>query len=541
MLPVYTGAHRESVMHAVTSAELSDAIDGLISEELARAIASADRTRAHSTGTTPEMEPEQMNERESEHVADYHHEHKRHIDRPGLRCTRMGIAANSGCAQAVSTDSLDVSEQLKPNTGHGVPIPQARSQKVVHDPPFPALHADWSSYITSDLDRQMLISMCDTQASVYGMGGVPYGKSGYDQTPTYGKSSAYIKTQPYSPLLPSSRLQSLEPANTLASDGEVLYVHPNRQTADKPQVSAQSVSSSHDGFAMQRPAGAESMMPKDEVAIQKLKHKRQSLQGMHAHIARNMPHQLPKHKKTIAAINRELEILGATDSGRAPSICKLESSHTGAVQETVRASEKSQPSKYIRETVGGAVGLSISYYTLGGGAVSKLYEQRSGLLLKLSKINEHETSKVLQVWNEIAAVERAHWDECINKLTHSHNSLWGQLSWIESKQADRLPVLRAQLQSMEWALEELKSQTVWTPERLPRFLESVRATERALAGPKVKEVRDARVPETKSEPGSGKRKRSEGDASDDRRSGQDANVDVMVRIAKKACTYVPHS
>ncbi|KAK5681057.1 hypothetical protein LTS10_006817 [Elasticomyces elasticus] len=59
MLPVYSGSDGKTTMRAVTRKELSDAIDGLLSHELATTSSRISSDRPHSTGATPEPEPEQ--------------------------------------------------------------------------------------------------------------------------------------------------------------------------------------------------------------------------------------------------------------------------------------------------------------------------------------------------------------------------------------------------------------------------------------------------------------------------------------------------
>ncbi|KAK4899110.1 hypothetical protein LTR27_003340 [Elasticomyces elasticus] len=57
MLPVYSGSDGRTTMRAVTRQELSDAIDGLLSHELATTSSRISSERLHSTGATPEPEP----------------------------------------------------------------------------------------------------------------------------------------------------------------------------------------------------------------------------------------------------------------------------------------------------------------------------------------------------------------------------------------------------------------------------------------------------------------------------------------------------
>ncbi|KAK5718889.1 hypothetical protein LTR17_015569 [Elasticomyces elasticus] len=59
MLPVCSGSDGKTTMRAVTRKELSDAIDGLLSHELATTSSRISSDRPHSTGATPEPEPEQ--------------------------------------------------------------------------------------------------------------------------------------------------------------------------------------------------------------------------------------------------------------------------------------------------------------------------------------------------------------------------------------------------------------------------------------------------------------------------------------------------
>ncbi|KAK3654635.1 hypothetical protein LTR56_003908 [Elasticomyces elasticus] len=59
MLPVYSGCDGKTTMRAVTRKELSDAIDGLLSHELATISSRISSDRPHSTGATPEPETEQ--------------------------------------------------------------------------------------------------------------------------------------------------------------------------------------------------------------------------------------------------------------------------------------------------------------------------------------------------------------------------------------------------------------------------------------------------------------------------------------------------
>ncbi|KAK4961205.1 hypothetical protein LTR10_001695 [Elasticomyces elasticus] len=65
MLPVCSGSDGQTTMRAVTRKELSDAIDGLLSHELAATSSKISSDRPHSTGATPEPEPKQTHERVS--------------------------------------------------------------------------------------------------------------------------------------------------------------------------------------------------------------------------------------------------------------------------------------------------------------------------------------------------------------------------------------------------------------------------------------------------------------------------------------------
>ncbi|KAK5706604.1 hypothetical protein LTR97_001594 [Elasticomyces elasticus] len=65
MLPVCSESDGKTAMRAVTRAELSDAIDGLLSHELAATSPRISSDRPHSTGATPEPEPKQTHERVS--------------------------------------------------------------------------------------------------------------------------------------------------------------------------------------------------------------------------------------------------------------------------------------------------------------------------------------------------------------------------------------------------------------------------------------------------------------------------------------------
>ncbi|KAK3655711.1 hypothetical protein LTR56_003360 [Elasticomyces elasticus] len=65
MLPVYSGSDGKTTMRAVTREELSDAIDRLLSHELATTSPRYNDDRPHSTGATPEPEPKQPRERVS--------------------------------------------------------------------------------------------------------------------------------------------------------------------------------------------------------------------------------------------------------------------------------------------------------------------------------------------------------------------------------------------------------------------------------------------------------------------------------------------
>ncbi|KAK5742450.1 hypothetical protein LTR17_003252 [Elasticomyces elasticus] len=65
MLPVCSGTDGKTTMRAVTRAELSDAIDGLLSHELAMTSPRYNDDRPHSTGATPEPESKQTHERVS--------------------------------------------------------------------------------------------------------------------------------------------------------------------------------------------------------------------------------------------------------------------------------------------------------------------------------------------------------------------------------------------------------------------------------------------------------------------------------------------
>ncbi|KAK0322745.1 hypothetical protein LTR82_006202 [Friedmanniomyces endolithicus] len=67
-LPVYNGAHRELGVQFITRAELSDAIDDLLSEELAKAKAKTSGTKPHSTGATPEMKQRELYEHQPDHT-----------------------------------------------------------------------------------------------------------------------------------------------------------------------------------------------------------------------------------------------------------------------------------------------------------------------------------------------------------------------------------------------------------------------------------------------------------------------------------------
>ncbi|KAK0352795.1 hypothetical protein LTR91_022451 [Friedmanniomyces endolithicus] len=117
MLPVYNGAHRESGVQFVTRAELSHAIDLLISEELATAKAKTSGTKPHSTGATPEMKRRELYEHQPELTADCPREHHTHVSVPVLQCTSMGDSARPRSVQDISTDSLDVLEQPKSKAG----------------------------------------------------------------------------------------------------------------------------------------------------------------------------------------------------------------------------------------------------------------------------------------------------------------------------------------------------------------------------------------------------------------------------------------
>ncbi|KAK1815615.1 hypothetical protein LTR12_009985 [Friedmanniomyces endolithicus] len=117
MLPVYNGPNRESGVQFVTRTELSNAIDDLISEELAKATARADGPRPYSTGATPEMERRELYEHQPEYTADCLREHHMHVSTPVLQCTSMGDSARPRSMQDVSTDSLDALEQPKSKAG----------------------------------------------------------------------------------------------------------------------------------------------------------------------------------------------------------------------------------------------------------------------------------------------------------------------------------------------------------------------------------------------------------------------------------------
>ncbi|KAK0256527.1 hypothetical protein B0A54_04632 [Friedmanniomyces endolithicus] len=117
MLPVYNGSHRESGVQFVTRAELSDAIDLLISEELTTAKAKTSGTKPHSTGATPEMKRRELYEHQPELTADCPREHHMHVSVPVLQCTSMGDSARPRSVQDISTDSLDALEQPKSKAG----------------------------------------------------------------------------------------------------------------------------------------------------------------------------------------------------------------------------------------------------------------------------------------------------------------------------------------------------------------------------------------------------------------------------------------